>query len=237
MYNQMLMEYYIKYLKDIRGLSDSTINHYIQALRKISSFLVEKEKIHEMIYEIQDIGELEMLKTYLYNNLEFIDFDERGHRMYSAGLNNYYRFANGEDFANIKNKIEIFDTEVPVPEFTTKINIARKRSSIIKIQSIKSAGYMCEYDEKHTTFISKSSGHQYMEGHHVLAMKYQDKFPHSLDVYANIVCLCPICHRLLHYGINEEKEAVVNKIYYDRADRLATSGLKISKDDFYKLVI
>ncbi len=23
----------------------------------------------------------------------------------------------------------------------------------------------------------------------------------SLDVYANIICLCPICHRLLHYGL------------------------------------
>ena len=43
--------------------------------------------------------------------------------------------------------------------------------------------------------------------------------------------------RLLHYGIDEQKEKVVNKIYYDRADRLAASGLKISKDDFYKLVI
>ena len=68
-------------------------------------------------------------------------------------------------------------------------------------------------------------------------MKYQDKFSYSLDVYANIVCLCPICHRLLHYGVDDQKEKVINKIYFDRADRLAASGLQISKDVFYKLVI
>lgn len=237
MHEQVLMKYYIKYLKDIRGLSESSISHYTQALRKISSYLVNKGKILETVYEIQDIGELEIIKTYLYQDPEFVDFDERGHRMYSAGLNNYFKFANGEGFSNIKGRIEVLDTEISVPEIETRITSARKRSSIIKIQSIESAGYQCEFDASHATFIAKSSGHPYMEGHHALAMKYQDKFNHSLDVYANVVCLCPVCHRLLHYGIDEQKEKVVNKIYYDRADRLAASGLKISKDDFYKLVI
>ena len=63
--------------------------------------------------EIQDIGELKIIKTYLYNNPEFVDLDKRGHRMYSAGLNNYCKFANGEEFENIKEKVEILDTEIP----------------------------------------------------------------------------------------------------------------------------
>ena len=41
MHEQMLMKYYIKYLKEIRGLSDSSIGHYTQAMRKISSFLAK----------------------------------------------------------------------------------------------------------------------------------------------------------------------------------------------------
>lgn len=76
-----------------------------------------------------------------------------------------------------------------------------------------------------------------MEGHHAVPMKYQDKFEHSLDVYANVVCLCPICHRLLHYGVESEKENVVNKIYHDRVDRLASSGIKISRNDFMRIVV
>lgn len=237
MHEQVLMTYYIKYLREIRGLSDSSIGHYKQALRKISAYLVEKEKVRDSVYEIQDIGELEIIKSYLYNDPGFVDFDERGHRMYSAGLNNYYKFANGEGFTNIKDKIIVLDTEMSVPETEVRTTVARKRSSIIKIQSIESAGYICEFDPSHATFTAKSSGQQYMEGHHAVPMKHQEKFNHSLDVYANIVCLCPICHRLLHYGIDEQKEKLANKIFYDRADRLATSGLKISKDDFFKLVI
>ncbi len=56
-------------------------------------------------------------------------------------------------------------------------------------------------------------------------------------MYANVVCLCPICHRLLHYGVKSEKENVVNKIYFERADRLSASGIEISKKDFMKLVV
>lgn len=237
MHNQVLMTYYMKYLKEIRGLSDSSIRHYTQALRKISSYLVKHEKIYESVYEIQDIWELEMIRSYLYNDSEFIDFDKRGHQMYSAGLNNYYKFASGVGFENIKDKIEILDIEVEVPKLVASTATSRKRSSIIKIQAIESAGYQCEFNGLHTTFIAKSSGHPYMEGHHAIPMKYQEKFGHSLDVYANIVCLCPICHRLLHYGVDEQKQMVANKIYYDRADRLATSGLRISRDCFCQLVI
>ena len=63
------------------------------------------------------------------------------------------------------------------------------------------AEYKCEISPQHITFTSKNTGHFYMEGHHAIPMRHQDKFTKSLDVYANIVCLCPICHRLLHYGI------------------------------------
>ena len=69
----------------------------------------------------------------------------------------------------------------------------------------------CEFDDSHVTFTAKRTGHPYMEGHHAVPMKYQDKFEHSLDVYANVVCLCPIYHRLLHYSVESEKENVVIK--------------------------
>lgn len=44
------------------------------------------------------------------------------------------------------------------------------------MQSIEAAGYRCEIDETHETFTAKSTGHPYMEGHHALSMKYQNKF-------------------------------------------------------------
>lgn len=232
----VLMTYYVKYLKEIRKVSDSTVKHYQEALKYISKYLVQKEKLQKTIYEIQSIGELEIIKRYLYADLDFIALDKRGHQMYSAGFNNYYRFANGEGFANIHDQINVMDTEIPVAEKQINTTQSWKRLSIIKTQSIEAARYQCEVDWKHTTFTAKSTGYPYMEGHHAIPMRLQGKFTKSLDVYANIICLCPICHRLLHYGIDSEKENVLNKIYYDRADRLAASGIRISKSDFEVLL-
>ena len=157
--------------------------------------------------------------------------------IYSAGFNHYYRFASGQGFDNIQSQIDRMDTEIPIPK-QQEMNVKRwKRSSIIKIQSIEAVGYQCEINPKHNTFTAKSTGHPYMEGHHLLPMRYQDKFNKSLDIYANIVCLCPICHRFLHYGVDSEKESVINKFYFDRSKRLAVSGIRISKEDFRMLII
>ena len=233
----VLMTYYSKYLKEIRKVSNSTVKHYQDALKYISRYLVQKGKLQHTVYEIQDIGELEIIRTYLYADTNFIALDKRGHQMYSAGFNNYLKFANGEGFANIRQKISVMDIEIPVVQKQTSGVETWKRSSIIKIQAIESAGYQCEINLEHKTFTAKSTGYPYMEGHHALPMKYQHKFSQSLDVYANIVCLCPICHRLLHYGVDSEKENVLNKVYYDRSERLAASGIKVSKDEFAALVL
>lgn len=232
----VLMTYYIKYLKEIRKLSDSSIKHYQEALRYISKYLSERKLLEESIYEIKDLGQLEVIKTYLYKDDDFIALDKRGHQMYSAGLNNYYRFASGLGFSNIHEQIEIMDQAVPVGDKKIVTSESWSRSSIIKVQAIESAGYQCEINPAHITFTAKSTNHPYMEGHHALPMKFQDEFTNSLDVYANVVCLCPVCHRLLHYGIEREKKNVVDKLYYDRADRLATSGIRIGKADFEKFV-
>ena len=233
----VLVLYYEKYLKEIRGLSMSSINHYQGALRTISKYLVSKGKIQQIIYEIQDIAELEEIQKYLYVDPDFRTLNKRGNHMYSAALNNYYRFACGTDFSKMYKQMKVMDIAVPISDQRTITIEKWNRSSIIKRQSLESAGYQCEINAAHDTFIAKSTGHQYMEGHHVLPMKYQSKFKNSLDVYANIICLCPICHRLLHYGVATEKEGVIDKIYSDRVERLATSGIKISKAEFKNMVL
>ena len=78
---ETLMTYYIKYLKEIRKVSDSTVKHYQDALRYISKYLVQKEKLQQTVYEIQDLGELEIIKTYLYNDPDFVALHKRGHQI------------------------------------------------------------------------------------------------------------------------------------------------------------
>ena len=63
--------------------------------------------------------------------------------MYSAGFNNYFKFANGKGFENIHQQIGVMDIEIPATNKQLLIVDKWKKSSIIKMQSIESAGYEC----------------------------------------------------------------------------------------------
>lgn len=66
-------------------------------------------------------------------------------------------------------------------------------------------------------------------------MKYQDDFEYSLDVDANVVSLCVICHKILHFGKIEDKVKIINKLYELRKNELALSGLEISLEELIDL--
>jgi 5-methylcytosine-specific restriction protein A len=72
-----------------------------------------------------------------------------------------------------------------------------------------------------------------MEAHHLIPLSTQDYFEYSLDVDANIVCLCPTCHRKLHYG-NSIKDDL-KRLYDLRIKRLKQSGIDISFGELLKL--
>lgn len=233
----VLMEYFSRYLREIRGSSESTIKHYHDALRYISRYLIKVGKIESSIYEIKDIGQLEIIREFLFNNPEFIALNTRGHQMYSAGFNNYFKFAMGEEFESVGETIKLLDIEVPVSEPVVRESVSWGRSSIIKNQVLKLANYECEIDTRHKTFVAKSSGQQYMEGHHMIPMKKQPAFNTSLDIYANVVCLCPVCHRLMHHGLDDCKKTLLSQIYVARIERLANSGIRLSKEEFMRMAI
>jgi len=230
-----LLEYYVRYLREIRGLKDSSVNHYIGAMNVISKWLRDRRMIRDSIYEITDIDELTGVRNYVFENPEFILKDKTGHQMYSAGFNNYYRFASGEDFSEVGENIELLDVQLIVGQQRLVTTNTWKRSGIIKRQSIEAAGYKCEIDSKHKTFLKEADRKPYMEGHHALPIRLQGDFQSSLDVYANIICLCPVCHRRIHYGLKEDRRLMLYKIYTDRAQRLANSGICMSKDEFVKM--
>ena len=130
----------------------------------------------------------------------------------------------------------MMDMKMPIRKKIVREEI-NNRSLILKKQIIKTANYRCEVNKNHQTFTSKSSGKPYMEGHHLVPLQFQEYFENSLDVYANIICLCPVCHRLLHHGVLEEKKDILIKLYRDRAARLEKCGIIISEDDFVRMLI
>lgn len=80
----------------------------------------------------------------------------------------------------------------------------------------------------------KTIQESYNGGHHALPMSLQDQFSVSLDVYSNIICLCPLCHRKIHYGMENEKKIMLDSIYAKRSSRLAKSGIRMSQDEFVR---
>lgn len=55
------------------------------------TIMVSKSRIRESLYEIHDLDELEEIHEHLKKDVEFVALDERGHRMYTAGLNGWLK--------------------------------------------------------------------------------------------------------------------------------------------------
>ena len=108
-----------------------------------------------------------------------------------------------------------------------------KRDARVGRYAIKCAEYKCEVDETHRTFISRGSDKPYLEAHHLIPISAQEEFEYSLDVPANIVALCSVCHNEIHYG--KEAELLIRKLYTDRYERLRKSGIDISIGKLLKL--
>jgi len=93
------------------------------------------------------------------------------------------------------------------------------------------ANYKCEVDNKHETFMTKS-GNQYVEGHHLIPLSTQKDFDVNIDVPANIVSLCPLCHKRLHYG--SDIEDMLKALFDQRKVRLENCGISITFEELLK---
>lgn len=95
-------------------------------------------------------------------------------------------------------------------------------------QALAASHFRCEVDPTHQTFISQAKKRPYIEAHHLVPMAIQEQFDQSLDVPANIIGLCPHCHKLLHLGQAQDKKPLLRKLLNARSQRLAAAGLTIS---------
>ena len=231
----MLQEFFKRYVR-LKGLSERTVGHYVTRINSINVILEKYNFPIKNIFETKTVADLEAIKLFLLSNTEFQEKNRIGHNMYSVSFRHFCEFVCG-DYEFFNNNIQRMDIVAEKPPIVTSTTTSYRRNQIIVDQSLEGAGYCCEHNAKHQTFIAKATNHAYMEGHHLIPMKFQDDFECSIDVYANIVCLCPICHKLLHYGQTKEKSYVAEGLYEKRQTRLIQSGIDISKQEFLQLVI
>jgi hypothetical protein len=101
------------------------------------------------------------------------------------------------------------------------------------------ANFQCEYDNEHETFVSNTTSNNYVEAHHIIPIKYyyRDEFKVSIDNEANIVALCPTCHRCLHYGKFEEKKIILKYLYDKNVENLKKAGIEITFDRLLEMYV
>lgn len=231
-------KYFEKYLLNIRGVSDSTVKHYFGAIKKISSLLPSLE-IYDVdsIYEVDSLSYLNTIKQKLKEDKYFRDLDKRGNQMYSAGFNGYINFTEGKGFNLKDNPLALIDTPCSIKApLILKERTAAARDRIIVYQVFKATDFHCEINSEHDSFISEKYHKMYVEGHHIIPISMQSEFDKSIDVYANLMALCPICHRQLHYGLPSDKKRILTNIYEQRADRYKDSGFSFGEKEFLEIV-
>ena len=240
-----LEEYFRKFIVDVQGLTTSSANHYAQALRTCSRFLRDEKLISSDVYAVDTLTELKTLRGKLFALPEFIALNTKGNNMYSVGMKQYIQFAelqvdgvkkSAKKTANLIVDISKLDVPVAPPKsLPKKREYHWNRDRIIVEQVLQSDKYLCEVDLRHKTFIARRNDQPYLEGHHLIPLARQKEFKVSLDVYANIIGLCPNCHRQLHFGKQTEIRDILKPIYTARAARFHNSGFTLSKDEFLAL--
>ncbi|WP_299515697.1 HNH endonuclease [uncultured Rummeliibacillus sp.] len=124
--------------------------------------------------------------------------------------------------------------EINVTYITTSMT-KWKRNPMISRMAIILAEYKCEYDKLHMFFTSDRTGENYVEAHHLVPMEFQDQFDNSLDVEANIISLCPLCHKKIHHATKEEIEPIIRELYLKRKERLKNCNINLEFGELMKM--
>jgi 5-methylcytosine-specific restriction protein A len=107
------------------------------------------------------------------------------------------------------------------------------RDIAIAQEAFKRSNYKCEFDPSHVTFTARSSELPYIEAHHLMPISLQGNYSKPLDNIHNIFCLCPNCHRQIHYSIQSETKIIIDRLIEQRPEILDVFNL--SHADFYKI--
>lgn len=199
----------------------------IEFLNDISDLLQIYDQLYYLIGENRTFEDLNK-ELLAHNDRKFIE-TETEEEVYQADIEEIlvkedYLYEEEEEASPKPNAIK------------TKEGVTKwPRDSEISAAAIGKANYQCEIDPTHRTFTSNKTKRQFMEAHHLIPMQFQNIFDNSLDKVANIVCLCPNCHRQIHYGTSDEKEALIEKLYRKAERELIKVGINIDLNELKNL--
>jgi 5-methylcytosine-specific restriction enzyme A len=242
---------FIIWLQKNTTIKPYSIGRYSAAIDTISTELGNYGLSETNLYNVTDTAILDKI----LNNPEFKKKNNKGNRMYSAALNHFKSFV--EEISDIELQTELLKEEVEFEKYLKKdqADVSRikkedkpqdkpnlrtvnntniwSRDPRMASDAVLDANYLCEFNNEHEYFISKYTTKNYVEAHHLIPIKYQDEFDCSLDIPANIVSICLVCHKKIHYGLFNDKKEILEILFNSRKERLKASGIDIDITLFY----
>lgn len=161
---------------------------------------------------------------------------------YLAGSNTDEDFIEQENIQNAvlsNEKIEDAKGREPEYNFGAKGKTVKKRPELAK-QVLVNSNYKCAVCADHKTFFTRH-GVPYMEGHHLIpctpsnAKDFWEEHGVNIDCIENIVCICPTCHRRIHFGTAADKREVIEKLYEVKKAELESARIKIGLEELEEL--
>jgi len=235
------------WLENTTTLSDSSLQHYVGAIKSISEWL--NVNISEIFTE-QEILDFENKCTL---SPLFIEKDSNGNRMYSVALKHYKNFVVSTQAISVLDDYELIEiiNDSPLISEDNKYSGVRKiKPALIETLGVDQkhprdvktsknalciAKYQCENDVSHLSFKRKTPPHfTYTEPHHLIPLGAHKDFEFSLDIEENICSLCSTCHNCLHYGKDDERDKILERLYEERKIHLTNVGLEITLDNLKK---
>lgn len=233
------------------NLKPYAIKRYSRAIETLSLELGDFGLQRDNLFNLTDTTFIETILS----NPEFKKKNDKGHRMYSTALKHFKKYI--EYFYDSKLQAEIYKEEQKFEKYLTdnpadvnRTNIEDKpkakpnyrsvnnkkvwsRNPKYASEALADAEYLCEIDNQHRHFTSKFNGENYVEAHHLIPMQYQEQFDFSLDIHANIVSICLVCHKKIHYGLFKNKKEILEKLFNSRKERLKVGGIDIEIHQLY----
>ena len=96
------------------------------------------------------------------------------------------------------------------------------------------AGYKCELDENHETFIDRRTGKEYVETHFLIPFTYFPEFKNLPNIPANFCCVCPNCRAKLQYASDIERQEMLMQLYMKHKTALKEEGIEITPMQLFK---
>lgn len=164
------------------------------------------------------------------NDVWFVYAPNKGSNLVVGWMDPYsWENLGAKDDEDAAYQDDVQNTAPPMPTTTTTTGYARNRK--VALTRMAAAGFKCEVDATHKTFISPATGNNFVEPHHLVPMKGQPDFSVKLDIEENISVLCPNCHRAIHLASRADKLHLLKMFYDKHIPLLSSKGINISFDD------